>query len=59
MELNGEREKIETFESLRRSLNNPEIITFDELYERARFIVGHEEVYANAREESACDDVPF
>ncbi len=58
-ELNGDREKIETFESLRRSLNNPEIITFDELYERARFIVEHEEVYANPTEDSGGDDVPF
>lgn len=59
LELNREREKINTFESLRRSLNNPEIITFDELYERARFIVEHEEIYANATEESDSDEVPF
>lgn len=29
----------ETFELYRRNLYNPEIITFDELLERARFIV--------------------
>ena len=58
-ELNGNREKIETFESLRRSLTNPEIITFDELYERARFIVAHEDVCANATGDFDEDDVPF
>ena len=31
--------KVETFESFRRNINNPEIITFDELFERAKFIV--------------------
>lgn len=33
---------IETFELCRRNLHNPEIITFDELLERARFIVTSE-----------------
>lgn len=33
---------IETFELYRRNLHNPEIITFDELLERARFIVASE-----------------
>lgn len=33
------REKIETFENYRRNISNPEIITFDELFERAKFIV--------------------
>lgn len=32
-------EKYSSFELFRRSLTNPEIITFDELYERAKFIV--------------------
>src|SRR5882762_2430620 len=36
--------KIETFERFRRSLNNPEIITYDELYERAQYIVKHVEL---------------
>ncbi len=58
-ELNEEREKIETFESLRRSLTNPEIITFDELYERARFIVEQEDVCANTTGNFDEDDVPF
>ncbi len=32
-------EKYSSFELFRRSLNAPEVVTFDELYERARFIV--------------------
>ncbi len=35
------RDKLQTFESYRRSLHLPEIITFDELYERAKYIVEH------------------
>jgi hypothetical protein len=34
-------EKFGSFEAFRRSLTSPEIITFDELYERAAFIVDH------------------
>src|SRR5690606_22497214 len=33
--------KFGSFELFRRNLSNPEIITFDELYERARHIVEH------------------
>lgn len=33
--------KLRTFELFRRDSRNIEIITYDELYERARFIVGH------------------
>lgn len=36
----NDRNKRNSFERYRRSLHNPEIITFDELYERAKFIVG-------------------
>ena len=39
-----ERSKIETFELFRRNLSNPEIITFDELFERAKFIVANEQL---------------
>lgn len=35
------QEHVKSFELYRRSTSNPEIITFDELYERARFIVNH------------------
>lgn len=40
-ELGPNREKFSSFEMFRRNLVSPEIITFDELYERARFIVEH------------------
>ena len=32
-------ERLETFELFRTSITDTEVITFDELYERARFIV--------------------
>lgn len=32
-----------TFEMFRRNLHNPQILTFDELLERARFVVSHDE----------------
>lgn len=35
-------DKFSSFELLRRSINNTEILTFDELYERAKFIVGNQ-----------------
>lgn len=36
-------EKFSSFELFRQNINNPEIITFDELYERARFIIQQSE----------------
>lgn len=39
---NGVNEtKYSSFEMFRKNMKNPEIITFDELYERAAYIVGH------------------
>ncbi|MCF7951668.1 MAG: DUF4263 domain-containing protein [Spirochaetaceae bacterium] len=35
------KNKLRSFELLRKNTTNPEIITFDELYERAKFIVHH------------------
>ena len=35
------KDKVRSFELLRKNTLNPEIITFDELYERAKFIVEH------------------
>ena len=51
-------EKRKAFELYRRNINNPEIITFDEIYERAKYIVGIREqpVVKKATEE---DDRPF
>lgn len=34
-------QKFRSFELYRRSLKEPDIITFDELYHRARYIVKH------------------
>lgn len=59
-EFGDNREQVETFESFRRGISNPEIITFDELYERARFIVEHKQ---NKIEDHQSylepEDVPF
>lgn len=38
----SERDMWNTFQLFRRELHNPEIITFDELYERAKHLVGHD-----------------
>ena len=34
-------DKYRSFELFRGNINSPEIITFDELYERARYIISH------------------
>jgi len=38
-QLVDDRDKLKTFQLFRRNIANPEIITFDELYQRARHIV--------------------
>lgn len=38
------KDKLRSFELLRKNTSNPEIITFDELYERAKFIVQHSQI---------------
>jgi len=42
-EVGVNEEKLRSFELFRKSINNMEIITFDELFERAKFIVQHNE----------------
>ncbi len=49
--------KLRAFELYRRNIRRPEIITFDELYNRAKFIVGDDENMAQA--EDWDDNVPF
>ena len=39
--MDGNEDKITCFELYRRNLTSPEIVTFDELLERARYIVEH------------------
>jgi len=49
-----------TFELFRRNTDNPEIITYDELYERAKFIVSqNEEQKFETQEEQSEDDFDF
>lgn len=56
-ELTTETSK-ETFELFRRNLFNPEIITFDELLERAKFIVASESISVDSAPEED-DDLPI
>lgn len=58
--------KRNTFELFRRNVVNPEIITFDELYERAKYIVERTgdsilagESNATSASEPSVDDIPF
>ena len=54
------REKIESFESYRRNTLNPDIITFDELYERAKFIVENDIIEQSSDNlDNLMDDLPF
>ena len=60
-------QKFSSFELFRRSISNPEIITFDELLARARHIVQHPTVHPDVPSEEPSqqgggapdDDVPF
>lgn len=55
-------ERYRSFEDYRRNLRQPEIITFDELYERARFIVesaDHRPAPAPTPEPDEDDGIPF
>jgi hypothetical protein len=58
-ELMGDRERIETFQSYRNNINNPEIVTFDELYGRAKYIVEHTEGDQEENIIPETDDLPF
>lgn len=50
----GQIEKRNTFELFRRNTTNPEILTFDELYERAKFILER-----SSNSNLTDDEVPF
>ncbi|MCB9079288.1 MAG: DUF4263 domain-containing protein, partial [Anaerolineaceae bacterium] len=57
-------QKFSSFELFRRNIVNPEIITFDELFERAKFIVKHSENEKPFTEETNHtsyyeDEIPF
>jgi hypothetical protein len=51
--------KFRSFELFRRNVRRPEIITFDELLHRARFIVEHEDAALTDGTMPEDDDVPF
>lgn len=50
--------RYQAFEGFRRNLRQPEILTFDELYERARFIVEHSG-HSDALNENVEEEIPF
>jgi hypothetical protein len=51
-------DKVRSFELYRRNTWRPEIVTYDELLERARFIVEHEQQESEVMEKTE-DDMPF
>lgn len=51
--------KFRSFESFRRNIRRPEILTFDELLSRARFIVEHEPLREGPALDDLDQDVPF
>lgn len=51
--------RYQAFEGFRRNLRQPEILTFDELYERARFIVDHPENSGVSTESEDGNEIPF
>jgi len=53
-------QKFSSFELFRRNITSPEIITFDELFERAKYIVHYsEKVDAVEIDENDQDEIPF
>jgi hypothetical protein len=52
-------DKRNAFELLRCNLRNPDIVTFDELYERAKYIVAQTVQPAEESTEITDDDIPF
>jgi hypothetical protein len=59
-ELVDNEDKINTFEEYRRNIYNPEIITFDELYQRAKYIVECKSIVENNDPHpNPEDDLPF
>jgi hypothetical protein len=52
-------EKLTSFELFRKGLNNVEILTYDELLERAKFIIEEKQIQVIEASESDEDDLPF
>jgi len=59
-EFKNDLEKLTTFELFRKGLNNVEILTYDELLERAQFILGNKEIKSEIpKVETEDEDFPF
>lgn len=58
-ELQADESIVSCFESYRRNTSNPEVITFDELFERAKFIVQSKVDVKTFEEEPDQNDLPF
>lgn len=58
-EFNDNIGQLTTFELFRKGLNNVEILTYDELLERARFILGHNVTKVENKKDYDEDDLPF
>jgi hypothetical protein len=57
-ELANDRNKRASFELFRRNLNNPEILTFDELLSRAKFMISHDMEQQKTHKQSDAGDAP-
>jgi hypothetical protein len=51
--------RYQSFEGFRRNLLQPEVLTFDELYERAHFIVDHTENSGMSTKDDDLEEIPF
>lgn len=58
-QFNGNPDARHTFETFRTHLNGIDIITYDELFERAKFIVACTNENQNAEQTEIIEDVPF
>jgi len=58
-QFNNEIEKLTSFELFRQSISNIEIVTFDELYERAKYIVGNISKIELNKSDENFDEYPF
>lgn len=58
-EFENDIEKLSSFELFRKGLNNVEILTYDELLERAKFIIGEDQLETLDTSEKDVDNLPF
>lgn len=53
------RDMIETFEGFRKSLTHPKILTYDELFQRAKYIVQNNDVFVKELINDTEEEMPF